>query len=170
MSDDEYDQMYDDNEPWNSDDDQDSYEWDEPDDMRQPEFAALQRVGLPGETGLYLRARDQPMRGIDRAMQDPLERFQEYVDSIARNLRTWDDVSINDTDIEIMFKKTRELKDVGYKNPSAYILGYLASEGGRSLNDPKGQGWKNSLKALSHLDESVLEPDIIRYARLWLKL
>jgi len=173
MSDDEYDNnFYEDDQGWNSDDGnyQDNYEWDEP-DMLQPEFAALQRVGLPGQTGIYLGGkRDVPMRGIDRAMQDPLERFQEYVDSIARNLRTWDDVSIDDTDIEILFLKSRDLKDVGYKNPTAYILGYIASNGGRTLNDPKSKGWSNALIALKHVDDTVLEPDIIRYARLWLRL
>ena len=138
--------------------------------MFQPEFAAMQRVGLPGQTGVLLQGRDVPMRGIDRAMQDPLERFQEYTDSIARNLRNWDDVSIDDTDIEIMFLKARDLKDVGYKNPTAYILGYLASEVGKKLSDPKSQGLKNALTALSHLDDSVLKPDIIRYGRLWLSL
>ncbi len=170
MSDDEFNDFYEE-EPWNSDDEsQDSYEWDEPDNL-QPEFAALQRVGLPGQVGALLGGgRDVPMRGIDRAMQDPLERFQEYVDAIARNLRSWDDVSIDDTDIEKLFVSARKLKDVGYKNPTAYILGYIASEGGNKMSDPKSQGWKNSLIALKHLDDTVLEPDIIRYGRLWLSL
>ena len=66
---------------------------------------------------------------------------------------------------EILLSKVGNITNVQYKNPSAYILGYLA------LN--KGQIDKKRVKHIFNSvlpdfkEEGVTPPDVIRYARYW---
>ncbi len=128
----------------------------------QPGIDAWDRVGLPGQ-GLIGAA---PQNRIERAMMDPLERFRMYVDATARNLNNWEGVDISEQSIEHMLNTATDLSVVGHKNPTAYVLGFLATGGGRKL---KKVHFDHVIqKVLPHTQEgSVLPPDVIRYARLW---
>ena len=120
----------------------------------QPEINAWDRVGLPGQ-GLGV-----PQNRIERAMMDPLERFHQYVDATARNL------DISNSNILSMLNNAKKIEDIGYKNPTAYVLGFLATGEGRKLTKDNFDRVVN--KVLPYVkDGSVLPPDIIRYARLW---
>jgi hypothetical protein len=53
-----------------------------------------------------------------------------------------------------------------YKNPFAYVLGYVATRGSREIVD-----FKTAHQELIQLkDPSVSDADVVRYARLWLSL
>jgi len=150
-------------EDWFEDnDDNDSfYEGDGPD--YREEVAVYERVGLPG-AGLI---GEIPENKIERAMMDPLQRFRLFVDVISRSLMEYSD--INESSINIMLEKAAELQAAEHKNPTAYILGYVASGGGRDMSR---QNFSRAVKLISHVKDtgSVLPPDIIRYARLWQNL
>lgn len=145
----------------NSDD-----EWSSPEIDDGPRYVpgmdAYTRVGPGGFLG-------GDVRPIDRATQDPLERFQRYVDAISRNLSNWQGVNISEQMIDDMVQTARKLDDVKYKNPTAYVLGYLGSNAGKKID-------KKSIdhvltKVLPHVQENfVLPPDVIRYSKLWLTL
>jgi hypothetical protein len=78
------------------------------------------------------------------------------------------DVKLTETDINMILEKTRLVPNLKYKNYVAYVLGYIASEGGRSLDKV------NYVidTVLPKLDDkgSVEPPDVVRYASLWMKI
>jgi hypothetical protein len=128
----------------------------------KPEMDAWNRVGLPG--GGLIGA--VPQNRVERAMMDPLDRFRLYVDATSRNLNNWDGVDISEESIEKMLNSAARLKEVGHKNPTAYVLGFLATGGGHQISK-KDFDYVNK-KVLPHAAEgSVLPPDVVRYARLW---
>lgn len=129
-----------------------------------PGMDAFDRVGPGGN--LFPGG---PMHPIDRAMQDPLERFQIQVDAISRNLNNWDGIDISEQMITKMVETARMLNVVKHKNAASYVLGFLASHGGGKI-DKKGVDFVIA-KVLPHVqEEHVLPPDVIRYARLWVAL
>lgn len=155
--------------------DYDSDEWPSPtSDMGdvisdfKPEMGAFGiggRVGLPGQRLLGL----VPQNRLERAMMDPLERFRMYVDSTARNLNSSQVINISEESIEHMLVSAEKLPDVKHKNPTAYVLGFLATGEGQELTKDKFNYVIS--KVLPYAKErSVLPPDVIRYSRLWEKL
>jgi hypothetical protein len=65
-----------------------------------------------------------------------------------------------------MLDNADELKNVEHKNPTAYILGFLANKIEIDSGDPLQYVIQ---KVLIHVDEeaSVQAHDVIRYSRLW---
>lgn len=124
---------------------------------------AWDRTGVGGNVG------PAPLNAFERSMQDPLERFQIQVDAVSRNLNSKQGISINQITINLLVEKARKLKKVQYKNATAYILGYLASKGGRDIEEDHVKDI--FAKYLPYVKENfVRKPDIIRYARLWMIL
>ena len=66
-----------------------------------------------------------------------------------------------------MLEKVDNIADIQYKNPIAYILGYLASRGGQSLRRNDVLSVINHVLPKLNNDGSVQPPDVIRYARYW---
>lgn len=104
----------------------------------------------------------------DRLQMNPLDRFRTNVDAIARNLSNWDK-SISESGIIDMLEKADQLEEVGYKNATAYVLAYIATNGGGVLTKESFDKVINNI--LPHVEDgSVQPPDVIRYARLWSNL
>ena len=130
----------------------------------RPEFDAYNRVGLQGT--LFNEFVDANGK-LDRGLLSPLQIFQIYIDSIARKLKS-EDTDISNENIEEMIEKSTKLKYIKHKNPSGYVLGYIASNAGRDINK---KSFNNAISKLTFIDDtSLLEPDVLRYARLWLNL
>jgi hypothetical protein len=131
-----------------------------------PEMGAYNRVGLPGDMIGIITGSDGK---INRNMLDPLQIFQIQVDAISRHLKDQKIKKILDEkDIQKMIEKSNVLKHVNYKNPTSYVLGYIASSGGTRITIEQ---FNYSSKLLEYVyDTSVLEPDILRYARLWMTM
>ena len=135
---------------------------DDDDNDFQDEYAARERAGGGSNIGLV-----GPDGKIDRSLQSPLDKFKIAVDATARDLK--DQVTyIDETDIIILIDNANNLPDIHYKNPSAYVLGYIVSTGGRK---PINKNiFTKILPIMQLIPGSVTAPDIIRYARLWLDL
>jgi hypothetical protein len=136
------------------------------------EINVYERVGLPGAAaalfGSIISGGDfsDLQRKINQIVQDPVERFAVYVDAISRNLSGYRGVEIVNNDIIEMLTRIKDIKDVQYKNPSGYVLGFLATNGGRNMD-------KENIKRiiediLPHVSGSVEPADVIRYSRLWM--
>ncbi len=148
--------------------------WPESDDDLEldlvPEINAFSRVGLPGSSLISKK----PTTRLEQASQDPLDRFRRNVDAISRNL------NIDEQSIDKMIVKAADLDSVEYKNPTAYVLGFLATEGGNVLSKEKFNYVINSVlphaksdaKSGAKSDDgvSILPADVIRYSRLWQNL
>ena len=70
-------------------------------------------------------------------------------------------------DEEVLVNNLENLGNVKYLNAWGIVLGMLATNGGKNMNE------NNVLKIINNLPEKVAEengiapPDIIRYARIW---
>ena len=139
-------------------------------DEFKPEMGAFDRVSIPGLTG------NAPKTRLEKAAQEPLEKFVQSVEAIALNIDSKNKITITTNDIQEMIEKASYLQHVEHKNPSAYILGFLATKGGtQKLVTEEGnkklyeQIIEKALP-LVDLDASVFPEDVIRYSRLWLQL
>ncbi len=130
------------------------------------EFKDRERVG--GISGCWLTGID----GKPLKTQTPLGRFCLKVDAVSRNINSsCFGFNISDREIQKLLDKSQELERVEFKNPTAFVLGYLATDSGNREITP------TSLKSVwicyqrlggIHKDLSIKKPDIIRYARLWI--
>jgi len=125
------------------------------------EISAFERIGGIGDL----------MVTTDLMAQDPTDRFKIKVNGISRDLKNNRHVSLNEDDIKNLLEKVSIIKEKGFNiafiNPSAYVLGYIASKGGRQIDNKEVQNiFLNVLK----LVESVTQPDVIRYARFHINL
>lgn len=69
-------------------------------------------------------------------------------------------------DIITITNKFSVTPNAKYKNPIAFVLGYVATRGTRTIND-----FDVAQRELALLkDPSVVDADIVRYARLWISL
>lgn len=152
------------------DDDTDNYGGDL--DMRA-EVGVWDRVALPGNLicGAELTGNISDMqRKIRKLVQDPEQRFGCYVDAIARSLGSRSESEISATEINNMITLSSKIPKIQYKNPTAYILGYMVSKGGKEIDK---KIYSNVVKTyLPHVDPKIglTEPDIIRYARLCINI
>lgn len=133
---------------------------DDDDNDFQDEYAARERAGGGYNIGLV-----GPDGKIDRSLLSPLDKFKRIVDATARGLR-----DIDEHDIGIMLDNADNLPDVHYKNPTAYVLGYIVrSSSGTTIDKVRFiKIVDRILPTLDILPGTVTAPDIIRYARLWI--
>jgi hypothetical protein len=128
------------------------------------EVGAFERAGPAGG---FLGGK--PKGKLEQALMDALERFKYNVDAVARGLNSIEGIVISEDSIFKILEKANELEEVGHKNATAFVLGYLATSGGIKLTKAQfDQVVKNALPYVD--DKSVLPADIIRYSRLWLNL
>ena len=131
----------------------------------QSEFKDRERAG--GTIGCWLTGID----GRPLKTQDPRGRFCLKVDAICRNISsncTSMGMSISEDEIQFLLNKSQNLNRIQFLNPTAFVLGYLATNGGKkkitktSLNNV----FTCYIDIVAN-DNSIKKPDIIRYARLW---
>lgn len=122
------------------------------------EINAYQRAGLVNQYNL----------SGDRTLMTPLERFRINVDGISRYLKDVVKNSLSEQDIDTMLEKADIVEAVEYKNPTGYIMGYLAVDRKQNNRLTKYRYDYVIDNIISFVeDSSVKEPDIVRYARLW---
>ena len=93
------------------------------------------------------------------------ERFLIAVDTFARKN---DVFKLSNSDIDLILEKTKNIKNIKYKNPTAYVLGYIISNGG-TINKKKFQKVRDEI--LPEFKDFGVEPeDVLRYGRFWLNL
>jgi len=108
-------------------------------------------------------------KSLAREAISPEDRFLIFTDAIARRINADHIATVSEADITILLEKTVQIPGLRYKNPVAYIMGFLASKGGQKLER------ETVLYVIDHIlprmgDEGgVTAPDVIRYARYWHK-
>ena len=125
------------------------------------------------EINAYLRAGGETTKNIGpdgkiiRILQDPLDKFIEKVRAISLALAS--DNCLDTHNIVDLISNSSKLKNVQYKNATAYILGYIATNRGTNIIEAKQiQFIKERIIDSKILDDdSVTIEDVIRYARLW---
>jgi len=121
------------------------------DDEFGDEFDAINRTSLA------------PIGLTDERPKDQKSRFQLEVYNITNALRG----QLGPSAITEILSHIDNLPKVEAKNPTAYVLGYVAYGGQRTVTRA------NAAKAFKLLpevqDQLVTPPDVIRYARLWIQ-
>lgn len=102
-----------------------------------------------------------------KAIEDPVHRFEIYIDAISRKLEADGVYEISQTDINNMIAVTSNIPNIQYKNATAFILGYLASNGGKELEKDRVNEIFEGIENRIVKEAGVYEADVIRYARLW---
>lgn len=139
----------------------------------KPEVDVYERVGLPGTmisaiSGTTMSGNlGELQKKINRMVQSPDDRFIIYVNAIFRKMISGDIINLSEPDLVNMLSKVKNIRNIEYKNPTAYILGYIASQGGNKK--PLDKATVNKvLNILPKIDDiSITPPDVIRYARYW---
>lgn len=131
-------------------------------------FKDIERTGMRGiDIDIYLN--DFSLKQ-NKLFRSDIESFIINTNSIAREMV--DNNILNNNDLENILENIKNLDKPNLKNPSAYILGYIASNGGRNLDIENYKKALNIIKRkktkYSLEDTSVLQPDIVRYARIWI--
>ncbi len=133
----------------------------------RPEVHAFERVSATGALQNLLSGANMtdPQGKLSRQSISPEDRFLINVDGISRK---WSDARIlplQNSDIDIMLNKSQLMPNIKYKNPTAFILGYWATQGGMNYDNLMSV-INNVLPELNN-DGGVYPEDVIRYARNW---
>lgn len=96
------------------------------------------------------------------------DRFLRITNGICYDLIRNDKIKLSSKDVEIILQRAHDQPNTWNLNPTAFILGYMASISGtrNSLSQVK---LDDALELLKSMKVSNIEPtDVIRYARLWI--
>lgn len=139
------------------------------------EINVYDRIGIPElEGGLNIFGNIEGKLGdinkkLDRMSRSDEDSFKVYVNAISRKIMSGSNIfKINNNDIVKMLKKVNSIKNIQHKNPSVYVLGYLASNKGKEIT--KESINKVIKEVLHEIDGNIKGPDILRYARFWINL
>lgn len=158
MSDDEYD--FEDNNDFGE-----SEEKDEKDELEfVDEMGAWGAEGRVGRSAVELGTTKEK-----RAKQSPIERFITDITRITLQYNEDGVFNITDAELQEITEKTHYLPQIHFKNPMAYVLGFIASKGGTSITKKSVEKVFNMLPSIES-SYGIKEPDVVRYARLWIKL
>ena len=105
--------------------------------------------------------------------EDDFNDNYDYEDNIKVNvyLQKYRDELFTDYQLNFLLEKINSIKNVRFKNPLGYVLGYYVNDisniGNKYINKTKFKKIKKIVKAES---EVISLPDIIRYSRMWSKI
>ena len=130
-------------------------EQDEQNEQMGQEFAAWDRTG----------GRHSLLSGDHKTGITDNQRFAERLNVYLQQYR---EELFNDSHINFLLDKIDSIKDIRFKNPLAYALGYFIIDrnhiGQKYMNINKFQKIK---KIVKDQEDVVSLPDVIRYARMW---
>ena len=105
------------------------------------------------------------MKKGKKEIKDPVTSFKDTMSAVAVSL------SLSQSYITKMKEKADGLKNIEDRNPTAYVLGFLASNKGTSKILDKETVLNVFKQYLPQVeDKSIKEADVVRYGRLWLNL
>lgn len=131
----------------------------------EAEAKAFERVGASGKLAELLSV---PIEDLNkRTAISPEDRFLINTDAFCRRLNSENISKLSDTDINTILEKTTEIPQLKYKNFVAYVLGYIASQGGNTLKVDKVKNVINKILPQIGDEGGVYPPDVVRYARYW---
>jgi hypothetical protein len=135
----------------------------------EAEAKAFERVGQSGKLAELLSSPgvigDIGKRG--REAISPEDRFLINTDALCRRLNSENVIKITEVDITNMLEKTTQIVGLRYKNYVAYILGYLASQGGKTLKIEQVKFIIKNVLPQVAAEGGLAPADVVRYARFW---
>ena len=144
------------------------------DDEFVPDVKAFERVA-GGILGTKIDSRElkgKKFSDIARRLKSinltPQEKLSEAVNAIAWNYKSDGVFSFSERDIDELLGKIHLLDNPKVTNPIGYILGYVATNGGKNMNNIESV--MSKIKKGMIRDANVQPPDVIRYAKLWIRL
>jgi hypothetical protein len=151
-------------EPYGSDQGDSEDDWRTDIGNFQTEYIDRERAGAT--IGCWLTGSD----GKPLKIQDAKGKFCLKVDAVSRNIdSSCDYISISEDQIQELLNKSQELERIEFLNSTAFVLGFLVTNGGRrSITKTYLNNIWKCYDSLMTKDKSVKKPDIIRYARLWM--
>jgi hypothetical protein len=104
-----------------------------------------------------------------KSVKNPQERFRIIVAGVANRINdVMKEKPFSRDDFTRMTDKVAVTPFIQYKNPSAFVLGYYATRGGRENMTPAlFQKVLAMLNVINETKEIASPPDIIRYATFW---
>jgi hypothetical protein len=146
----------------------------------QAEMGVVDRVSYNDacSSGTYNIPKGSSLTDIQKIMlkeiPEPLERFKTIVGAVSHKITENKlikvdgkySVTITNQDRDILCNLANNIEDVKYLNPTAYLLGYIVTEGGKVINKSL---IKKVFQHLQNIDESIQPADVVRYARFFLK-
>ena len=140
-----------DNEDNDAFDDEEEQPQDEEDDWVQEEVAERD---VFGRVGISIIA--------SGGEKSPKEVFRKTIAAIFDTIK--DQLKLSKEDLNNMSEPVERLTHIQYKNPTAYILGYYVTKGGKQ--DISKESLKKA-EAANPDSSNVTLPDIIRYSVYW---
>ena len=127
-----------------------------------PEFAAFERVGLPGDALVGITYNQF-------TKTDKIDMFIINVDKIGREINERHPGTLSYSDIEYLVDKSRSIPKIEFKNPTAYILSYIITESGRT--QPTLSRLNQVYRILQNIStkDDVEKVDLLRYSIYWNK-
>jgi hypothetical protein len=139
---------------------------DEYDDDYLDEYKAVERAG-------YANKLNELVVDIEKPTAD--ERFLVNINGIVNSIiqngeLTRSDLTLSYGDLDKILDKAGTLPEKKFKNPLAYILGYLCINDFKQI-DLKKFRRVSDIEVLKEYktEAGVYPPDILRYARFWVK-
>lgn len=133
------------------------------------EFEYEPEAEFQAERGAFERAGGAQLIGTTlKYVTNPIEKFKIVVEAVYNKIKS--SARISEGDLRVMMDKVSSIHLVQYKNPPAYVLGYIASKGGKEITKERVELSETLIPAISEKEEAITPPDIIRYAVFWTKL
>ena len=132
------------------------------------EVSAYERIGFRGQT--IQEGENQ----YQKKQKDPEEYFTNSINMVSNELNNLNSLRITSYDIENMIEFIPKIKKIEFINPTGYVLGYMASNGGgKEINKRTLDTiFKKILPQLKNfneiVDSSITKADVIRYSRYWI--
>lgn len=124
--------------------------------------AAIQGPQMTGKLG-------EIQRKLTNMTLRPRDRFILQVNASYNSMSESGIISLSDGEIDIILNHVDKIQNAEYKNPTAYILGYMANYGSskEKLVKKNVQNVMDNILPKIQNDANIGREDIIRYARLW---
>jgi len=146
-------------------------------DEYKPEADAWERVGMPGGlggerifgVGVEADQMRKMQRLADKSVQTAEEKLKINIDITGRELMAVDAPGLSEGDLAAIIEKVDYTDKPQYLNPLGFILGYIASSGGKQISNEKFHLAQRT--NVFYKEGSGAKPeDILRYARHWINI
>lgn len=124
------------------------------------------------EYGWWKRAaplRETASFGEKYNVTDPVQRFLLYCTGVIKQFSDANVVKLNQDEIDEMLRRAKTVKNVAYKNPTAFVLAYVVAKNSRENRSLQKELvdslWNRASSAIGSLG-NVTKVDLVRYVRL----
>jgi hypothetical protein len=127
-----------------------------------PAFEDFERSNVVDDCGSLDMADVDDLRKL---ILSPLERFKLRVGAIGHDIVGTGTIPLNMNGRNAACRMAENIENVKYFNPTAYVLGYIVTNGGDVIDPDIMTVVFNNLSTLQ--DDSVKPADVVRYSRYW---